>query len=1141
MARADSDRNLLFGILALQMDFVTRDALVAGMNAWVLAKDRPLGQILQDQGALDPRDRALLEPMVARHIERAGGDASKSLAVLSGASDARDAVAAVDDPDVQASLAAVGARRAVGAADGPVMSAASFSGSGPGSSSGRFRVLRPHARGGLGQVYVARDEELGREVALKEILPEKAASFENRARFVLEAEINGKLEHPGIVPVYGLGSYDDGRPFYAMRYIEGDSLREALERFHGAGAASRTGRDRFQSREFRDLLRRFIDVCDAVAYAHSRGVLHRDLKPANVMLGRYGETLIIDWGLAKATGRQEPVSAGSGPAPVVPTSGSHEPTVAGSALGTPAFMSPEQAEGRLDRLGPATDVYGLGAVLYNVLTGRPPAQGANAEEVLARVRRGDVPPPRSVAADVPRGLEAVCLKALAREPEQRYASARALAEDVEHWLADEPVSARRDPLAVRAWRWVRRHRTLATAAAAALLVGLAALGVAYRREAAHARDLADANQEIGRKNTELTRTVAQLQQANAATQAAQRLADARLDRAMAAIEDYYTGVNDEALRGGKLPPALRDRLLARPQQFYEQLTAELAARPDPSPRERYLQAKGRGVLANLLRMLGRNDEAVAQCESAIQTLGPLAAGRPDDLDVRHALAVAYSDLGVVFQVTGRFDRATAEFRKAIAAFGELRDLRPDEPLYAFGQAQAQRNVGNVLHDTGQSVAALDELRKAIATLGSLSDRHPGQTRFRQVQARSQLSLGVALNATGKPAEAAQVYREAIAHLKTLTAGRPDSLDLEIDLAQGLNNLARIQNESGQSATAAEGFREAIVLMAKVAAREPDVPDHLNQLSAGYQNLGTAMLMANRFADAVEPLQRSIEAREKLVARFPDVPEYLTGLGRARINLGAALARQGRLSEAIEVLRKGIEVLQGLVSLHPDRLDEQALLAGANSNLSETLRQAGRPGEAVGPLRDAVKSLRTLAERYPERLVIHNTLGSAQGNLGRVLAQQGKPEEGIALLRDAVRTRAALLTRVPQAAQVRTSLSNDYTSYAELLRQAGRTDESMAVVRERVRLWPGDSTQILLGACELGLTLAAERDRAKRGPIADAMMATVNQAVSAGWSDPWGLQVQPELAALRGRDDFRRLCDQLMDRAMPDDPFTPPAP
>ena len=214
----------------------------------------------------------------------------------------------------------------------------------------------------------------------------------------MEAEINGGLEHPGIVPVYSLGAYENGRPFYAMRFVEGDSLKDAIERYHKEHA-----RPDPTAVEFRKLLARFIDVCEAIAFAHSKGVLHRDLKPHNVMLGRFGETPLIDWGLAKATGRHELIGPdAAGEATLVPPSGSgHAPTL--GVLGSPPYMSPEQAAGKAESLGPATDVYGLGAILFALLTGEPPVAGKTTEDILDRARLGAVRSPRSLNPSIPRG------------------------------------------------------------------------------------------------------------------------------------------------------------------------------------------------------------------------------------------------------------------------------------------------------------------------------------------------------------------------------------------------------------------------------------------------------------------------------------------------------------------------------------------------------------------------------------------------------------------------------------------------------------------------------------------------------------------------------------------------------------------
>jgi WD40 repeat protein len=492
---AAAERNLLFGILALQMDFISGDALIQAMNAWVLDKGKPLAQILVEQKALSTARRSMLEPLVEEHIKQHGNDPELSLAAVSAVGSVRDELDRIADPDLQASLIHFAATHPP---DIDPLATAEYLSAGDSTSAGqRFRILRLHATGGLGEVFVARDEELHREVALKQIQDRHACDPHCRARFLLEAEITGGLEHPGVVPVYGLGRYADGRPFYAMRFVKGDSLKVAIERYHRPESQGKDAGER--ALEFRRLLGRFVDVCNAIAYAHSRGVLHRDLKPGNVMLGPYGETLVVDWGLAKVVGRQD-VPAPSDELTLRPEAvGGSAPTVAGSAIGTPQFMSPEQAGGKLDQLGPATDVYSLGATLYALLTGQVPFAGVDRGEVLERVRCGYFPAPRHVRPDVPQPLEAICQKAMALRPQDRYPSARGLADDIENWLADEPVVAYAEPWTAKARRWLGRHRTLAITSAALVLLatvllaaGNVLLTAANRAEQA-ARHEAEAN------------------------------------------------------------------------------------------------------------------------------------------------------------------------------------------------------------------------------------------------------------------------------------------------------------------------------------------------------------------------------------------------------------------------------------------------------------------------------------------------------------------------------------------------------------------------------------------------------------------------------------------------------------------------
>ena len=319
---------------------------------------------------------------------------------------------------------------------------------------------------------VALDTELNREVALKEIQAPHADHLDSRARFELEAEVTGGLEHPGIVPVYGMGHHLDGRPFYAMKFIKGSSLKEAIQRYHQPDEKATPETTGLLG--LRSLLGRFLDVCEAMQYAHDRGILHRDLKPGNIMLGNYGETLVVDWGLAKVQGKAEPTTDERPLIPSHSASGSLEATLPGSAVGTPHYMSPEQAAGRLEDLGPASDVYSLGATLYHVLTNTAPFQQEEKDQdlgvLLQAVQQGNLKRPRTLKPHIPRALEAICLKAMSLKTADRYATPRELAKEIEHWLADEPVTAFTEPLTTRLARFGRRHRAWVQVSMAVVLL-----------------------------------------------------------------------------------------------------------------------------------------------------------------------------------------------------------------------------------------------------------------------------------------------------------------------------------------------------------------------------------------------------------------------------------------------------------------------------------------------------------------------------------------------------------------------------------------------------------------------------------------------------------------------------------------------
>lgn len=404
-----------------------------------------------------------------------------------------------------------------------------------GDSKLRFRILRAHAKGGLGQVLVAQDMELRRQVAVKEIQSRYADMDESQNRFIFEAEVTGRLEHPGVVPVYGMGRYDDGRPYYAMRFISGTAMSDAIERMHACDDPGQA------QRQFRDLLQRFVTVCNTIEFAHSRGYLHRDLKPANIMLGEYAETLVVDWGLAKqirdiapflenrevgqedrsSTPRQ-PQDVGDRQAGASNSDESGSPTgfdaaleaAAGAAVdadehatmvnpantpknahhgregartrvgrivGTPQYMAPEQATGNIALVGPPSDVYSLGATLYHLLTGKAPLSSkkkVSIGQLLQQVAAGDIPAPIEINSNVPKPLDIICRHAMRRDPGDRYRSARELADDIENYLADDPITVVPETWLRRAGRWTRKHRGV-TATVGVAMIAIAVVSTVF--------------------------------------------------------------------------------------------------------------------------------------------------------------------------------------------------------------------------------------------------------------------------------------------------------------------------------------------------------------------------------------------------------------------------------------------------------------------------------------------------------------------------------------------------------------------------------------------------------------------------------------------------------------------------------------
>ncbi len=473
MSVTNQNRDLLLCSIALEKNLVSAQEMEEALRLWLPDRAQPLAEVLLTGGFLSTRGHERLQTMVDETLTGAMGSISPSTifsmlptgirAVLKGAQPLSDE----DDS---------GEYQTIDSSQGPPTIC--FTAPPPTITVSRFHDLRPFAEGGLGEVFLAEDSQVPRTVALKQIKKRWADDDESRTRFLQEAQITGRLEHPCVVPVYALGADETGRPYYAMRFIQGHSLQQAIERFHSPSKVERQTRREWLL-ELRKLLDRFVDVCNAMEYAHSRDIIHRDLKPSNIMLGAYGETFVVDWGLAKVLGTPE----SGAPETIDPfatrfRSGSTD-TKMGAALGTPAYMSPEQAAGKLDQLGPATDIYSLGVTLYQLLTGQVPHADKDVEIVFERVSHGEIVSPREQTDWAPRALASICLKAMAHRPMERYFSAREMSEDVQRWLADERVLAHEERWIEKAGRWMRQHRTLVASIVVAqtLAVGAVAAGL----------------------------------------------------------------------------------------------------------------------------------------------------------------------------------------------------------------------------------------------------------------------------------------------------------------------------------------------------------------------------------------------------------------------------------------------------------------------------------------------------------------------------------------------------------------------------------------------------------------------------------------------------------------------------------------
>jgi eukaryotic-like serine/threonine-protein kinase len=746
---------------------------------------------------------------------------------------------------------------------------------------GRYRALGegPVARGGLGEIWLARDEELWRQVALKYLQEACVRDADACRRFVLEAEITGRLEHPGVVPVYGLVHDGKGRPCYAMRFIHGQTLRDAIEEFHAANPAGQDAGER--SVAFQKLLRSFLAVCQVIAYAHSRGIIHRDVKPGNIMLGKYGETLVVDWGLAK------PMTTGKG-AEAEPTetlvspvsAASVEQSVMGFVKGSPAYMSPEQAEGKWDAVRVGADVYGLGATLYHLLTGRPPFSGDLAS-VLWKVKRGDFLSPRQLKREVSVALEAICLQAMNLRPEDRYRTALDLAADVEHWLANEPVTAYVEPWSVKARRWLGRHQTLAAATVAAVLVATAALGAATLL----------------------------LQRANDREQRLRTIAEQNFQLARDAVDRYFTKVSESSELKAHGLETLRRELLGQAKDFYERFASEEAGEPAVQLERgnAYLR------LARIHKRLGDHSAAEGFYGKGLTVLQALVQEDGRMPEYQQTLARGHEELGIVYADTGRLGQAEAEFRRTRDIEEHLTQTDPARVEHRQLLATAYTDLGNVAYLTDRMDAAETAYGQAVAIQEKLAGEHADAPEYQAALAKTYTNLGNLYGDTRRLAKSEATYKQALKIQELLATRYGDDPEYQKTLAATNHNLAGLYMEAGQIQKADPAYRAALQIEETLLSKHPAVLEYAVDVGETYTDLGN-LWQDSRLDDALGWYDKAIQTWRTVLAKEPQQRTAHVGLCNCLAGRAVVWARQGKYKAALQ---------------EADALAKQAELTGGN--------------------------------------------------------------------------------------------------------------------------------------------------------------------------------------------------------------------
>ncbi len=763
---------------------------------------------------------------------------------------------------------------------------------------GRFQIIRELNKGNLGVVYVAVDRELHRDIALKHIREDRAHDASARDHFMREAEVTGKLEHPGIVPVYSLSSDGNDRLYYAMRLIRGIDLRTAITLFHQAVA---DGRVAYDGPELRELIRNLVSVCHTMAYAHSRGVLHRDLKPANIMLGPFGETLVVDWGLAKATGQTscllqvDNASVHSLPSterPIETTSSQTEETEMGSVLCTPAYAPPEQLCGNISEIDHRSDIYSLGVILFEILTGTLPNRCKTLPELTAETCSGLLPAPREVLNEVPAAISAICQRAMRAKREDRYQDVQEYRKEIECWLNDRPVQAYRESPIEQVHRWMRTHQSYVRGGIASLVViccvsmlALYLINGALTNEA-KARKEATELYQLARTTT----------------------------------ESLLLTTNDRLM---EIPDAtdIRQELLNKASQSYQKM-ADTRTNDIGLQRE---AASAQLGLAAVQRKLGQSLAAIETLQKSTELLEKLVASPEAVLADRFMQVEALIETS---RVCTDLPRDAAPRRQALPAIA--RALSILENVKSSGAADSRFWIlrgraliqqGIIKGDEDEALAATEANRSAVQALRSgieTATEQPFQIELRHQLARALLNLGVCVSDRDPDnPEVQSSYEAALENLQWCIERDPTSSGINLDLGLVHSTLADyLLLDKGDRQRANTLYTNSRNFFARLVEKHPLVMEYKQGLIPAMLGLGYLAYRNNKPEEAESQYRAACLVADQLMLQNSVRISFRITAALAKFHLGELLT-DSQPEVALPILSSAADLIPAIT---PNQVD-----------------------------------------------------------------------------------------------------------------------------------------------------------------------------------------------------------------------------